>query len=36
MREEGSLVDQRLSRIEESKPIRMGKGGWKAVERESK
>jgi hypothetical protein len=34
MREEGSLVDQQLGCIEESKPIRVGKGGWKAVERE--
>src|SRR5258708_11062579 len=32
--EEGSLADQRLGRIEESKPICVGKCGWKAVERE--
>jgi hypothetical protein len=33
--EEGSLVDQGLGGFEESKPIRVGKCGWKSVERES-
>jgi hypothetical protein len=32
--EDGSLADQRLRGFQESKPIQVGKRGWKAVESE--
>ncbi len=31
--EKGSLADRQLRGFEESKPIRVSKGSWKAVER---
>ncbi len=31
--EDGNLATQQLRGFEESKPIHVGKGGWKAVER---